>query len=283
MKIKIAADSMSDLSKELIEKYDFSILPVNVMLGTNMYRDGIDIVPQDIFDYVKETKELPKTAALNEDAFREFFTKMTADGSSLIYFSISNKCSAMFSIAKQIEKEFDGKVYVCDTLQLSTGEALLMIKAKEMVDAGKSMQEIIDFVEEEKTHINTSFVPETVDYLAKGGRCTKAAAFVANALSIHPLIEMNSEGQLCPGKKYMGKMTRCIKNYITDLKEKYPNYDDTRCFITHSSAEDEMVQVAVEKTKELFNFKEINVTVAGSVVTGHCGKNTLGLLFVYNK
>ena len=99
---------------------------------------------------------------------------------------------------------------------------------------------------------------------------------------IHPLIEMD-DGQLVPGKKYKGKMTMLIKQYVQDLKEKYPSYDKTRCFITHSCADQELVDAAKEKVAELFEFDEVIETVAGSIVTSHCGQGTLGVLFVYNK
>jgi len=77
-------------------------------------------------------------------------------------------------------------------------------------------------------------------------------------------------------------MSVCIKQYIEDLHAKYPNYDKTRCFVTHSTADPELVEFAVEKVKELFHFDKIEVTVAGSIVTSHCGRNTLGVLFIYN-
>lgn len=103
--------------------------------------------------------------------------------------------------------------------------------------------------------------------------------FGANMLKIHPLIYMD-KGKLVPGKKYRGKMNFIIKQYIDDLKEKYPKYDKTRCFITHSSADEELVQTAMEKVKETFAFDEVIETVAGSIITSHCGKGTLGVLFI---
>ena len=89
-----------------------------------------------------------------------------------------------------------------------------------------------------------------------------------------------NEGQLYASKKYMGGLTRCLKNYISDLVAEYPHYDKTRCFITHSSCEKEVVDMVRGMVENLFTFDEILETVAGGVVTGHCGKNTLGVLFI---
>ena len=99
---------------------------------------------------------------------------------------------------------------------------------------------------------------------------------------IHPQILMD-DGQLVPGKKYMGKMNMCLPRYIQDLKDMYPNYDKKRCFITHSSADKEIVDIAKAKVAELFEFDEVIETVAGSIITSHCGKGTLGVLFIYEK
>ena len=105
------------------------------------------------------------------------------------------------------------------------------------------------------------------------------AMYGANILKIHPLIEMQ-DGQLVAEKKYRGSMQKCISAYITDLAEKYPAYDKTRCFITHSSADKELVEFARKKVEECFSFDTVLETVAGSVITGHCGRNTLGVLFI---
>ena len=102
---------------------------------------------------------------------------------------------------------------------------------------------------------------------------------VAGMFKIHPLIYMD-DGQLVPGKKYKGKMNILLKQYVDDLKEKYPSYDKTRCFITHSTADKEVVEEVKAKVKELFDFNEILETTAGSIVTSHCGQGTLGVLFI---
>ena len=75
-------------------------------------------------------------------------------------------------------------------------------------------------------------------------------------------------------------MSRCIRNYINDLVAEYPSYDKRRCFVTHSNADPELVELAKSMVEELFDFEEIDVTVAGSIITSHCGRNTLGVLFI---
>ena len=171
---------------------------------------------------------------------------------------------------------------VIDSKALSTGQGLLVLRACDLRDEGKKAKEIEADLLEVRERINTSFVPDSLDYLHKGGRVSGMVKTVAGMFKIHPLI-LEEDGQLVPGKKYKGKMSVLIKQYVEDLKERYPNYDKSRCFVTHSTAERELVDAAKEKVQELFDFDEVIETVAGSIVTSHCGQGTLGVLFVYEK
>ena len=280
MAICITSDSTCDLGY-LVAERDIKILPLQVNLGSNSYFDGVDITPQDIFAFVSETRQLPKTAAPSIGDYEEFFAEQLKSYDEVIHFNISAKSSGAHSMAKQAEASFGGKVHVIDSMALSSGQGLLVMKACDLRDEGKSAAEIVEAVNEIRTHINTSFVPDSLDYLHKGGRVSGMVKLAAAAFRIHPLIMMD-EGQLVPGKKYRGKMAVLIKQYIEDLKERYPSYDKTRCFITHSSAEQDLVDAAKAKVAELFDFDEVIETVAGSIITSHCGKGTLGVLFIYN-
>ena len=281
MSIRITSDSTCDLG-HLVAERNIGILPLQVNLDADSYHDGVDITPQDIFDFVAEKKILPKTSAPSIGDYEEFFAKELQGYDTLLHFNISAKSSGSYNMAKQAAESFGGKVYVVDSMALSSGQGLLVMKAADLRDEGKSAAEIVAAVEEICTHINTSFIPDSLDYLHKGGRVSGMVKLAAGLFKIHPLIMMDN-GQLVPGKKYKGKMTVIIKQYIEDLCNMYPNYDKTRCFITHSSADPELVQAAKEKVQELFTFDEIIETVAGSIVTSHCGRNTLGVLFVYEK
>ncbi|MBE5747332.1 MAG: DegV family protein [Clostridiales bacterium] len=281
MSIRITSDSTCDLG-HLVAERNIGILPLQVNLDADSFHDGVDITPEDIFKFVAEKKILPKTSAPSIGDYEEFFTAQLKDYDEVIHFNISAKSSGSHNMALQAAESFNGKVHVIDSMALSSGQGLLVMKAADLRDEGKSAKEIVAEVEEIRTHVNTSFIPDSLDYLHKGGRVSGMVKLAAGLFKIHPLIMMDN-GQLVPGKKYKGKMSMIIKQYIEDLKEMYPSYDKTRCFITHSTADPELVELAKEKVKELFDFDEVIETVAGSIVTSHCGRNTLGVLFVYNK
>ena len=281
MAIRITSDSTCDLG-EWVEKRDIGILPLQVNLDANSYHDGVDITPEDIFAFVEQTKELPKTSAPSIGDYEDFFKEQLAFGDEVIHFNISSKSSGSHNFAKQAAESFGGKVRVIDSKALSSGQGLLVLKACDLRDEGKSADEIVSAIEELRERVNTSFVPDNLDYLHKGGRVSGMVKTVAAMFKIHPLIYME-DGQLVPGKKYKGKRSFLIKQYVNDLKEMYPNYDKSRCFITHSSADQELVDAARAQVKEVFDFDEIIETVAGSIITSHCGKGTLGVLFAYEK
>ena len=277
--IIISSDSTCDLSKDLLDKYQIAIMPLSVMLGTESFKDGVDIVPQNIFDYFDKTGNLPKTAAPSVSEYQEFFKQFVEQGKTVVHINISSKASGSYGFAAAAAKEFEGKVHVVDSHALSTGQGLLVMKACDLREQGKNGEEICNTLLSLRGKVNTSFIPDTLLYLYKGGRCSTLSYYGSKVLSIHPMIDMK-DGQLYPKKKYIGKMSRCLKNYINDLVEEYPLYDKTRCFITHSSADQELVDQAKSAVKELFHFDEILETVAGSIITSHCGKNTIGVLFI---
>ena len=277
--IAITSDSTCDLSEELLQQNQITLLPLTVTLGDKYFKDGKDICPQDIFDFVDKTGDLPKTAAPSVSDYEEFFRPFVEQGKTVIHFNISSKASGSHGFAATAAKEFGGKVFVVDSLALSTGQGLLVMKACDLRREGKSAQEIFDTVMALREKVNTSFIPDTLLYLYKGGRCSTLSYYGSKVLSIHPLISMKN-GALYPKKKYKGKMARCLKNYIHDLAEEYPAYDSTRCFITHSSADRELVEEAKELVAQLFHFDSVVETVAGSIITSHCGRNTIGVLFI---
>ena len=278
MNIRLTADSTCDLGEYAAER-KIALMPLFVILGEEPYLDGVNIVPQDIFDFVEKTGKLPKTAAPSTQDYIDFFRPFVEDGNTVIHFSISDKSSSAYSYAADAAKAFDGKVIVVDSKALSSGQGLLAMKASDLLNEGKSAEEIVETVNALRPLVNTSFIPDRLDYLFKGGRCSRMQMYGANLLKIHPLVEMK-DGQLVAEKKYRGSMEKCISNYIEDLAVEYPSYDQTRCFITHSSADPELVAFARQKVKETFGFRETLETVAGSVITGHCGRNTLGVLFI---
>ena len=277
MKIAISAESTLDLSKELIKQYDVHIIPFTVLLGEDAYLDG-DINAQDIFDYVDKNKILPRTSAVNEFQYREYFKGLLDEGyEAIIHISLSSEISTSCSQAINASKKFDN-VYVIDSRSLSTGIALEVIYAAKLVKKGLKPQEIVEKVNARIPYVQASFVIQTLEYLHKGGRCSGLLRFGAAILRIKPQIIV-SDGKMAPAKKYIGRKSQVVEAYCRDTLERFANPDLSVAFVTHTLATPEMVAVAIEALKNR-GFKTIYETTAGATITSHCGPQTLGILFI---
>lgn len=279
-KIIITSDSTTDLSAELIERYGIKTLPMKVTLGDKTYSDGIDIKPDDIYEHHRKYGELPKTAATNVQECAEFFAPLVEAGYSIIHFTISGEMSSTYSNACIAADDFDN-VYIVDTRNLSTGGGLLMLAACDMVKSGMSAQDIAYKARELAKKVDASFVIDSLEYLYKGGRCSALSVLGANLLKLKPCIEVKN-GTMGVGKKYRGKYSEVLKQYVNDRLENADDLVKTRVFVTHAGCEKSLVDSIVDLVKSKGIFDEVFVTRAGCTVSSHCGANTLGVLFIRN-
>ena len=169
MKIAISAESTIDLPKNLIEKYNVYTTPFTVLLGDDVYYDG-EIEVEKMYEYVDKTKNLPKTSAVNEHQFSEHFEKILKDHDAVIHFCLSSGVSCAYENAVRASKNFEN-VYIIDTKSLSTGIALLAIKAFEMISDNQNIDEIVKTINKLVPKVQASLVINKLDYLRKGGRC----------------------------------------------------------------------------------------------------------------
>lgn len=277
-KVIISSDSTSDLSAELKERYDVKILPLGVTLGTNVYRDGVDITPDDIYAHYDKTGELPKTTAANVGECIEHFKELTKDGDAVIHFTISSDMSSTYNNACIAASEFDN-VYVVDTKNLSTGGGLLVVAAAEMAKDGVDAKEIVENVEKLVPCVDVTFVIDSLEYLYKGGRCSALSMMGANLLKLKPCIEVKN-GVMGVGKKYRGVFSKVVTEYVTERLQNADDIDPTRVFITHAGCDEELMQSVIKQIKDMGIFKEVFYTRAGCTVSSHCGANTMGVLFI---
>lgn len=277
-KIIISSDSTCDLSPELIEKYNVSIIPLGITLGDKVYRDGVDITPDDVYAHHDKTGELPKTTAANVGEFIDYFTELTKDGDAVIHFTISSSMSSTYSNACLAADDFDN-VYVVDSQNLSTGGGLQVLAAAEMAQNGMDPADIVAELEKITPCVDASFVVDSLEYLHKGGRCSAVAMLGANLLKLKPCIEVKG-GAMGVGKKYRGAYGRVLSEYVDERLQDVDSLVTTRVFVTHAGCDLEVVDAVVEQVKSKGIFEEVLVTRAGCTISSHCGANTLGVLFI---
>ncbi len=276
MKIAISAETTVDLTKELLAEYNIEIIPYSIQLGNRFADDG-DITSEEIISYVNQTGVLPKTSAINEFQYNEHFEKLLKNYDAVVHFCLSSGASCACSNAKSAAEKLEN-VYVIDSKSLSTGIALLAIYARELANEGALAKEIYEKCQARVPFVQASFVLKRLDYLHKGGRCSSLTLLGANVLKIRPQIVLR-DGKMVSGKKYRGNYNHIVKSYCDDVLNEFSNPDLKHGFVTYTTADDEVVQTAINFLKDR-GFENIHVTRAGATITSHCGEDCLGILYL---
>lgn len=278
-KVKIYTDSTSDLSQELIKKHDISIIPLYVGFDDNTYRDGVDITTAQLYEKVEELNKLPKTSAPSPLDFVRAFQADIDEGNDILYIGLSTKLSATIQNAKIAASEFSkGKIEIVDSKNLSTGIGLLVMKAVDFRAQKMQVTDIANKLRELVPKVETAFVPDTLDYLYMGGRCSALTNIVGNVLKIRPIIKVKDGGMIV-GQKARGKRNKILDTMLNNALKDKDNMDSARVFITHSHGlkDAEFLKEQLEKSLDV---NEIIITDAGCVISSHCGPNTVGILYI---
>ena len=275
MKIAVSAESTCDLSKELLQQYDVKIIPYQIVLKDQVVKDG-EISTQELFDFVDQNGVLPKTNALNEFEYTEYFEELKKEYDAVVHICLSSGISSSCGNAERAAGNLEG-VYVVDSQTLSTGIGLLALYARELANSGLEAKEIAEKVQARTKAVQASFIVERLDYLYKGGRCNAMALLGANLLKIRPRIILK-DGKMGSDKKYRGAMGRVIAKYCAEVLEEFNTPDLDKVFITYTTATEDMVASA-RSALEGAGFKNIYETHAGCTIASHCGANTLGVLY----
>lgn len=279
--VKIIADSTCDLSPELLKRYDIDIIPLHILLGTDEYKDGLTITPEEIFRWSDENKATPKTSAPSLEDTVQILEPYVREGREVICFSISDSMSSSGNVMRLAAAELEAEdlVTVINSENLSTGIGLLVIEAAVLAQKGAAAAEIKAHVEALRPNVRASFIVDTLTYLYRGGRCSAVAAMAGGVLRLHPKIVVEN-GAMDASKKYRGKLASVIAAYAKDLEPQLLNARPERVFITHSGCDRAIVGQVQSYLESLGIFQEVLETRAGGVVSSHCGPGTLGVLFI---
>lgn len=281
MAVRILTDSTCDLSPELVKEFDIRVIPLNIIMGDKSYRDGIEASQSEIFKWADENKTTPKTSAPDLGFAEDFLKQFKDAGDEAVYIGISedmsSTCQTMRLAAEDLEyKDF----YVVDSMNLSTGVGLQVLRASDYAKQGMSAAEIAKKIEEDRGKVRASFCIDTLTYLHRGGRCSGVAALLGAALMLKPMIAVR-DGKMGVARKYRGKIRKVLKQYAEDMLPELQNAITDRVFITHTASDETAAEIR-EYVESLGIFEHVYETKAGGVISSHCGPGTLGILF-YSK
>lgn len=278
MKIKILSDSTCDLSQELLDANDITLVPLTVIKNGEAFKDGVTITPQVIFDHVAGGGDLCSTTANNAGEYAEYFEKYAADYDGIIHVNIGAGFSSCYQNACIAAEDFPN-VRVIDSMNLSTGQGLVVLEAARLAKDATDLDQLAEALQAFATRVEASFLLSRLDYMVKGGRCSSVVALGANLLNLKPCIEVR-DGKMSVVKKYRGNFEKCLPMYV---KDRLANRDDlTRdtLFVTKTPVSDAAYAAVLEAVGQCPAFANTYETDAGCTVSCHCGPGTLGVLFV---
>lgn len=280
--IRLVADSTCDLSPELKEKYQVSIIPLCIVMEDESYFDGEQITPEKIYAWSDTNRVTPKTAAVPYEKALDTLKPFVESKDDILFFGISEQMSTTCNVIRLIADDLHyDKLYVIDSMNLSTGIGLQVLYAGELIRDGKSASEIVSRVEQRRGMVRASFVVETLTYLARGGRCKPVTALLGNTLKLKPQIVVE-RGSMNVSRKFRGKQSSVIMKYAHEMESALRHADPFCVFITHSGCSDEIIEEVRSYLDSLDYFANIYITRAGGVISSHCGPGTLGILYYAN-
>lgn len=278
----ITTDSTVDLSKEFLEEKDITVLSLSYILDGVTYRDMDGLSGKEFFDKLRNGS-LPTTLQVNPEEAHAVFEPIVKSGKDILHIGFSSGLSGTYNscriAAEELMEEYpDSKLVVIDSLCASMGEGLLLYKAIELKEQGKSLEEIAEWVEENKLHICHNVTVDDLFHLHRGGRVSKATAVLGTVVKIKPIIHMNNEGKLIVIGKERGRK-RSIISLVDRMEKQMGDYDNNVCMITHGDCEEDALYLK-SLLEERFGVKKVIIHSIGSVIGSHTGPGVLAVFFM---
>ncbi|WP_272031149.1 DegV family protein [Oceanobacillus kimchii] len=283
MAITILADSACDLSKNYYNENNIEMIPLTVHLDNEEYEDGLTINPETVYEAMRNGKS-PKTSQASAQDFKKIFTKHAEENKTLVYIAFSSELSGTYQAAKMMELEVketypDADIYVIDSKCASIGHGLVVLEAAKLANNGASVNEIIEKANHHAKHMEHIFTVDDLEYLHRGGRVSKTAAFVGGLLKIKPLLHVE-DGKLIPLEKIRGSK-KVLQRMIDVMESRGQDFENQTIGISHGDDLSRAEQLS-EMIQEKFNVTKENIVIemVGSAIGSHSGPGTLALFFL---
>lgn len=227
--IRLLVDSSADFSKDEIESKKLSLVPLQVNINGETHLDGVNLFRDEFYEMLVNSEEFPKTSQPSPQEFLEIFDQVKKDGDTLICILLSSALSGTYQSATLAKNIVDyDNIYLVDSLTATVGIRVLVDQANKMIDEGKDAKEIVEYLETMKSHIKILAAVDTLEYLCKGGRVSKAAATIGEMANIKPVITVSEEGKVDVIGKRLGTnktisfLLKKLEEYQVDTN--YPIY-----------------------------------------------------------
>lgn len=279
--IRIITDSTADLNEDLITGYSIEVVPLYVSFEDQIYQDGVTLTKEAFLEKINSSPVFPRTSQPTPADFAEVFRRILDEGDQILFIGISTEMSGTISSALLAQSELGAEsIAVVDSRNISMGIGVLVKYAAELAQKGGPLPELADAVKKASARVKATFIVDTLDFLYKGGRLSRAQALIGNVLNIHPRIEVN-EGKLVLVEKIRGRREKAWERMIEEAMANTERIDPRMLAVTHSYAEEEALWIKAELEKVFPAARDqIMLTQAGAVISSHCGPGTVGILYL---
>ena len=276
MSIQIITDSASDIPRQA--RADVTVLPMTITFNETEYKDGVDLSHQEFYERLIESSELPTTSQIPPFQFAEAIRQALSEGKEVIVITLSAKLSGTYQSACIAASEFDQGVYVVDSENVTVGEHALVEYALRLKEQGMDAASIVEKLNADKKHIRLIALLDTLEYLKKGGRIGKAAAFAGGVLSIKPVIaieegEVTILGKARGSKQGNNFLAQKIQACGVDFQKPY--------FLGYTGLSDTLLQKYIEDSRELWKDRAENLAISsvGGTIGTHAGPGAIAVAF----
>ncbi len=281
-KFVITTDTTSDLPEEYLNKHQIGLLSLTYTVNDTTYNWWNPLPVKDFYDYMREGS-LPTTSQVNpEEAKSTFEAIIKEQDADILHIAFSSGLSGSYNssriAAEELAEEYpDHKIVIIDSLAASIGEGLLVHKAVTMRDAGKSLEEIAAWIEENKLHVVHNFTVNDLFHLYRGGRVSKTAAFLGTMINLKPILHVDDEGHLIALSKVRGRK-KSLTALVDAMEQQIGSWKDENdvIFIGHGDCEEEAQRVA-DMIKERLGYESFLINHVGPTIGAHTGPDVIVL------
>ena len=284
----IFTDSTGDLTPALVEQTGLNVLPMTFTLDGANYRnypDGHEMSAKAFYHLLRAGKT-STTAQINAHEFMDWADPILQAGEDILYLAfssgLSGTCQSAYMAKEELSARYpDRKIYVVDSLAASMGEGLLAYYASKMQLEGKTIDEVYQWLQDNKLHLCHWFTVDDLNHLKRGGRVSSAAALFGTMLGIKPVLHVDDAGHLIPVAKIRGRR-QSLDSLVAHMEETVTNPEEQVIFISHGDCEKDAQYVA-DQIRARWNVKEIVLNEIGPVIGTHSGPGTVALFFLGSK
>jgi DegV family protein with EDD domain len=274
--IKVVVDSASSLSASKAASLGLTLIPLKVQFGDDSFLDGVTLGSEEFYRRLTSDHTLPRTSQPSSGDFYNLFRDLTADGSQVLCIVISHQLSGTLSSAEAARDMLpERSIHIFDSLNVSIGEALLGLAAAEMVRSGLTMENILARLERMRTQTHCSFVPDTLEYLQRGGRISNAAALMGSMLQIKPVLDLHN-GRIEAAEK-VRTHHKAMERMMAIMGGRFSSEPPVWAGIAHCNCSVQMIANLEQEIRSHFNCVHMLVTEAGPTIATHGGPGTIGM------